>query len=94
IQRVFLARREGRPVATSLGFVLDGVVGIYNVATLPDARRGGAGLAVTVAAMADAQARGARSAILESSPMARPMYERIGFRQICEVTVLSGAFDD
>jgi ribosomal protein S18 acetylase RimI-like enzyme len=94
IQRVFLALLEGRPVATSLGFALDGVVGIYNVATLPDARRAGAGMAATVAAMADARARGARSAILESSPMARPMYERIGFRQVCEVTVLSGAFDD
>jgi GNAT superfamily N-acetyltransferase len=94
IQRVFLARLDGQPVATSLGFVLDGVVGIYNVATIPEARRRGAGGAVTVAAMADGRARGAHAAILESSTMGRSLYERLGFRQVCEVTVLAGAFSE
>jgi ribosomal protein S18 acetylase RimI-like enzyme len=92
IQRVFLARIEGAPVATSLGFMLDGVLGVYNVATIPAARRRGAGAAVTAAAMLDGQRRGAHAAILESSSMGRSVYERLGFRQVCEVTVLAGEF--
>ena len=46
-QRVVIARIEGRPVSTALGFVLDGFVGVYNVATVPGAERRGAGSAVT-----------------------------------------------
>src|SRR4029078_5009494 len=30
-QRVVLARIDGRPVSTALGFVVDGILGIYNV---------------------------------------------------------------
>jgi GNAT superfamily N-acetyltransferase len=92
INRVFLAHLDGRPVATALGYTVDGVVGIYNVATLADARRRGAGGAVTAAALADAAARGATDAILESSPAGRSVYERLGFREIGGVTVLFGAF--
>jgi ribosomal protein S18 acetylase RimI-like enzyme len=72
--------------------ILDGVVGIYNVATLPADRRRGDGGAVTSAAMADAAARGATAAILESSASGRSMYERLGFREIGSVTILLGAF--
>jgi ribosomal protein S18 acetylase RimI-like enzyme len=92
IQRVYLARLEGRPVATALGFTLDGVVGIYNVATLPAARRRGAGRAATEAAMAEAAAHGATAALLESSAMGRSVYERLGFREVGTVTILLGAF--
>lgn len=92
MQRVFLARIDGAPVATALGFVLDGVLGVYNVATIPAARRRGAGAAVTAAAMTDGRRRGAHTAILESSMMGRSVYERLGFRQVCEVSVLAGEF--
>ena len=81
-QRTYVARLDGQAVATSLGSVLDGIVAIYNVATVPAARRRGAGAAVTAAAMADAQADGARWAILETSEMGRSVYERLGFRQV------------
>src|SRR6185436_1810814 len=84
IQTTYIARIDGRPVATSLGMVVDDVVGIYNVATSPDARRRGAGTAVTAAAMTAARAQGAKWAILESSEMGRSVYERLGFRQVCE----------
>lgn len=92
IQRTFLGMIDGRPVATSLGMVVDDVVGIYNVATVPDARRLGFGGAVTAAAMAYGRERGARWAILESSPMGVSVYERLGFRQVCEVVVYEGLF--
>lgn len=94
IQRTWLAHLDGRPVATSLGFVVDDVVGIYNVATRADARRRGAGAAVTAAPMGEAARRGARWAILESSPIGRSMYERLGYRQVSEVTVYAGRFSD
>jgi GNAT superfamily N-acetyltransferase len=92
VSRTYLARLDGRPVATALGAILDGVVAIYNVATVPEARRRGAGSAVTAAAMADAQARGARWAILESSEMGLPVYERLGFRQVTQVAIYAGGF--
>lgn len=91
-QRTYVARLEGRPVATSLGSVLDGIVAIYNVATVPAARRRGAGAAVTAAAMADAQVDGARWAILETSEMGRSVYERLGFRRVAEVAIYAGNF--
>jgi len=72
--------------------LVDDVVGIYNVATAVEARRRGAGAAVTAAAMADARARGARWAILESSEMGRSVSERLGFRQVCEVVTFAGHF--
>jgi GNAT superfamily N-acetyltransferase len=92
IQTTYLAWLDGRPVATSLGMVVDGVVGIYNVATASDARRRGAGGAVTAAAMAAAQAQGARAAILESSPMGLSVYGQLGFRKVCDVAVYAGHF--
>jgi GNAT superfamily N-acetyltransferase len=91
-QRTYLARFDGRPVATSLSAPLDGVVGIYNVATVAAARRRGAGSAITAAAMADARAQGATWAILESSDMGRPVYERLGFRQVTEVAIYAATF--
>jgi GNAT superfamily N-acetyltransferase len=91
-QRTYVARLDGRPVATSLGAVLDGVVAIYNVATVPAARRRGGGGAITAAAMADAQAQGARWAILESSGMGRPVYERLGFREVTQVEIYAGNY--
>lgn len=91
-QRVVLARLDGRPVSTALGFVLDGVVGVYNVATMPDQQRRGAGTAVTRAVIEDGIRRGAVSAMLQSSPAGRPVYERIGFHDVGSVTVMAGRF--
>lgn len=90
--RTYLARLDGRPVATALGAILDDVLAIYNVATVPGARRRGAGSAVTAAAMTDAQARGARWAILESSEMGRRVYEGLGFRQVTQVAIYACNF--
>ena len=94
IQDVVLARRDGEPAATALGFVVDGVVGIFNVATLPEHERNGLGTAVTRAAIDGGVARGATAAILESSPAGRPVYERLGFHDVGTVAVLLGAFGE
>ena len=92
MQTTYLARLDGVAVATSLGCLVDDTVAIFNVATASDARRRGAGGAVTAAAMADAQARGARWAHLESSEMGRSVYERLGFRHVCDIAIFAGHF--
>jgi ribosomal protein S18 acetylase RimI-like enzyme len=71
---------EGAAVATAMAFDHDGDCGIYNVSTLPVARRRGLGTALTVAHLHDAAARGARTASLQSSPMAERVYAAAGFR--------------
>jgi GNAT superfamily N-acetyltransferase len=92
MQRIVLARLDGRAISTALGFVLDGVLGIYNVATIPDAQRRGAGSAVTRAVIDDGIGRGAVAAMLQSSAAGRPVYERIGFHDVGTVSVLAGRF--
>jgi ribosomal protein S18 acetylase RimI-like enzyme len=92
IQRTYLGRLDGVPVATSLGFVVDNIVGVYNVATLEGARRRGVGSAVTAAAMSDGAAVGATTAVLESSEMGRSVYERLGFCHVTDIAIYLGRF--
>jgi len=79
-QRTFLARLDGRSVGTALAVRAGEVLGIFNVATIPDARGRGVGRAVTLAALRDGAAAGCTMAVLQSSDMGHPVYERIGFR--------------
>ena len=71
-----------------MGHVTGDLVGIYSVATVPDARGGGLGRAVTLAAMRDGATAGARHAILESSSMGLPVYSRLGFVEAGRYEVL------
>jgi RimJ/RimL family protein N-acetyltransferase len=91
-QRVVIVRLDGQPISTALGAVLDGVVGVYNVATIPSAERRGGGSAATRAVIDDAFRRGAVAAILQSSEAGRKVYERIGFHDVGSVTVMAGRF--
>jgi ribosomal protein S18 acetylase RimI-like enzyme len=91
-QRVVIARLDGAPISTALGVVVDGVLGVYNVATMPDQQRRGGGTAVTRAVIEDGIRHGAVSAMLQTSPAGRPVYERIGFHEVGNVTVLAGRF--
>jgi len=77
--RTFLARRDGAPLATSTIMAAAGVVGLFNVGTLPDARRTGLGRLVSLAALAAGRDAGYRVAVLQSSPMGEPIYRAIGF---------------
>jgi N-acetylglutamate synthase len=75
----FLVEEAGKPVATSLGILLDDHVGVFSVSTLPLHRRRGLGRTATTAVLRDAYARGARVAYLKSSPQGKPLYESLGF---------------
>lgn len=73
---------DGEPVARSMSYLTGDVVGVYNVGTVPAARRRGYGWAVTLAAIMSGKDAGATIATLQSSAMALPMYRAHGFRTV------------
>lgn len=82
--RVWLGLVDGMPVATATAWVSDGFVGVYVVATRPEARGRGYGEAVTWAATL---CRPDLPATLQASDEGRPVYERMGYRTVAEFTV-------
>ena len=79
---VQVAKREGRNVATAMACDHDGDCGIYNVLTLPDARRRGLGTALTALHAHRARERGCTTASLQSTEMAEHVYAAVGFRDL------------
>lgn len=80
--RDWIARLDGVPVAAAALFDSAGVAGIYNVATVPEARNRGIGRFITAAALAEGVARGHRVAVLGASEMGYPVYRRLRFREV------------
>lgn len=78
--RMTVAWLDGAPVSSVLAFDCSGDCGIYNVGTLPHARRRGLATAITAHVLYEAQARGCESASLQSTPMAERVYAAVGFR--------------
>ena len=72
-----------RPVGCGSAVVDGATVGLYNIATLEEARGRGVGHAVTATLLNTGVARGCQQAILHASDMGRPVYERLGFAQVC-----------
>ena len=79
--QLYLGYLDGEAVACVQLFLSSGVAGIYNVGTVPSARRRGIGAAITTAAMRAARDRGYRVAVLGASEMGEPVYRRIGFAE-------------
>jgi hypothetical protein len=69
-------RHEGRTVSASMSFVEAGVVGVYGVSTIPDARRRGFAGALTRAALS---ADASLPSVLQPSSMAEPLYRQLGY---------------
>lgn len=82
----YLGMLNGDVVGTCTLYLGAGVAGIYNVSTLPKARRQGVATALTLAALRMARDRGYRIGILHSSEMGHGAYRRIGFRDFCTVS--------
>ena len=80
--RFYLATLDGEPVGTGLGVTYAGATTVFNIVTVDAARGRGVGAAVTHRVVADGRADGARFALLQSSPAAVPLYERLGFRRV------------
>ena len=89
----FVAWEGDEPVAISGSYFHEGATGVLGVGVVPRARRRGIGAAMTVVA-ARAFDR-ADMAWLHPSPMAERMYERLGFRTVCdwEVWIRSASRD-
>jgi hypothetical protein len=79
--RLYLGLLDGKPVATSMYYLGSGVVGLYFMATLSEARNKGIGFAITQKPLLDAREIGYRSGILQASPLGLPVYLRLGFRE-------------
>jgi ribosomal protein S18 acetylase RimI-like enzyme len=73
---------NGEPVSTSLGYVSDGVMGIYNIATIPEHRGKGYGRWMTLDLILRGADFGLKASILQSSKMGKPVYEKLGFETV------------
>ena len=69
-------------VATALGIVADGFVGVFNVACVESHRRRGYGAALTAKVVIDGLSSGAEMAVLTSSPSGEGIYRALGFREV------------
>lgn len=79
---VLAARIDGENVATAIAFDHGGDCGIFNMSTLPKARRRGIGTALTAGHVRDAASRGCSTATLQATEMAEGIYASVGFRDL------------
>ncbi|TAL35759.1 MAG: GNAT family N-acetyltransferase [Spirochaetes bacterium] len=79
----YLAYCSGKPAATFTVFVTGKMAGLYNIITVPEARRRGIATALTLTALDKAKELGCGFATLQATPMGAPVYRAIGFREIC-----------
>ena len=77
----YQASLDGVDVATALGIVADGFVGVFNVACVESHRRRGYGAALTAKVVLDGLG-GADMAVLTSSPSGDGVYRALGFREV------------
>lgn len=70
---------DGKPVTTAIAYIGFDVVGVYWIATLPEARGRGYGTAMTDIA---ARVQPDLPAVLQASEFGKPIYERMGFTNI------------
>jgi len=79
--RMALGQLNGEPVGTNIIFNGAGVVGVYGIAVVPSARGKGIGAAITLQPLLEARDKEEYNhAVLFSTEMGAPVYQRIGFR--------------
>lgn len=87
----FVAEAGGRPAGTAMAISYDGRIGwIGMVLVHPDFRRMGIGTALLQAALRCLRERGIGTIKLDATPMGKPVYVPMGFRDEYEVTRYEG----
>jgi ribosomal protein S18 acetylase RimI-like enzyme len=76
---LLVASLDGESVSTAVALDHEGDCGIYDVATVEQARRRGLATALTALHLHDALARECRTASVQSTPMAENVYASVGF---------------
>jgi ribosomal protein S18 acetylase RimI-like enzyme len=84
--QMFLGRVDGRPVGAAMGYRTDRAVGVFGVAVVASARRRGYGTALTYAAMLPEIGM---PAVLAPSPEGAPLYMKLGFSRVGELSIWS-----
>jgi predicted GNAT family acetyltransferase len=87
--RWYVGRADGAIVSTALGFTLGGATGIFDVATPGEHRGRGYGAALTSHALRDGFDAGSAFGYLQSSTIGHGVYQRLGFRDVEEYTLLT-----
>jgi GNAT superfamily N-acetyltransferase len=82
--RMWLGRVDRAPVSVAMAYIGDEVIGVYGVATIPEARRRGFGEALTWAATLGAPDR---PAVLQPSRMGDSLYRRMGYEPFADFAV-------
>jgi GNAT superfamily N-acetyltransferase len=85
-QWLYLGVLDTIPVATAELTVGGGLVGVYNVSTVPAFRGRGIGTAMTHTPLAAAKDAGHRTAILQAAPDGVRVYQRLGFASFGTIT--------
>lgn len=87
--QMFLGRVDGRPVGAAMGYRTEHAVGVFGVAVVASARRRGYGTALTYAAMLP---ESGLPTVLAPSPEGAPLYTRLGFAGVGELSIWSDSF--
>jgi hypothetical protein len=89
VREMFAAYIDGRLVACATAAYLDRAVYLSGGATHASARGRGAYRALVRARWDEAVRRGTPMLVVQAGKMSKPILERIGFRQVCEIQVLT-----
>lgn len=88
VHRGYLGLARGAPVSIVAVAPAAGSLGIYSLATLPEARRQGYAEALLRAAVARESARtGIQRLVLQSTEAGHSLYRRLGFREVTRFSV-------
>jgi GNAT superfamily N-acetyltransferase len=79
---LYLASANGVPACTVLTYEEGGECGVYLVATLPEARGRGLATALMTHALLEARRRGCITSSLQATQRGRPVYLRLGYRDV------------
>ncbi len=85
--RLWVATIDDQPVSKVAVHLTGSVAGVYGVVTTEAGRGRGIASGLTSIALRSVRAAGARQSVLHSTPMARSMYRRLGYRDVATFEV-------